>query len=207
MSKTLAELRAMTAPKLPTRIERLCLNLELLAETERLQNEKEDLLVEVRRSTAADPEERQGPPRKIGAPAKPVRVAEIDAELTDLYDQMREFEGELLLRGIEGGRWQEWKDANPPRKDNESDERHGYGIVNATALMADLGRFAAAWNGEEFAEGDWDGWFAARVAPADLAALVMRVVEMHEARVSVPKAQGGSSPTPSPGNDAASPSS
>lgn len=205
MSKTLAELRAMTAPKLPTRTVRLCLNLEVLAQIQHLQNEKEELLIAARR-TNVDDEERQGPPRKMAEKAAPPRVAEIDAELGALYDEMREYEGDLLLNGIDGGRWQAWKDKNPPRKDNESDDRTGYGIVNATALMADLGEFAASWNGEAFKPGDWDGWFAASVAPADLAALVSAVVEMHEARVTVPKAQAASSPTPSPESDDASPS-
>lgn len=206
MSKTLAELRAMTAPKLPTRTVRLCLNLEVLAQIQRLQNEKEELLLDARRSSADD-EERKGPPRKMAEKAVPPRVAEIDAELADLYDKMREYEGDLLLNGIDGGRWQQWKDEHPPRKDNESDERLGYGLVDATALMGDLALFAVAWNDEHFAEGDWDGWFAARVAPADLGALVSAVVEMHEARVTVPKAQGDSSATPSSESAGASPSS
>lgn len=205
--KTLAELRAMTTPKLPTRVERICLNFEVLGQVEQLQNEKQGLLVEAMRSQPTDEgEERKGPPRKLAEPAKPPRVVEIDAELEVLYDAMREYEGDLELHGIDGGTWVTWKDEHPPREGNKADEDLGYGLVDTTALLQDLGRYAYSWDGDPFKEGDWHGWFASRVASADLAVLVKRVVEMQEGRVSVPKALSDSSAPPSPESADDSPS-
>lgn len=212
MSKTLAELRAMSAPKLPTRSERLCLNLELLEKVQRLQAEKEDLLIAAERQAQADlsDEERESlaRTRKAGQPVAkpPARVDEIDAEIADLWEQMRDYEGTLLLRAIDGGRWQAYKDEHPPREDNRSDEDNGYGLVNSTDLMRDLGMFAAAWNDEPLADGDWSGWLAARVAPGEVIALVKRVVEMQESRLVIPKALIVSPETTSPESDDDSPS-
>jgi hypothetical protein len=82
-------------------------------------------------------------------------VAEIDAELAALFDRMRESEGDLLLRAIGGGEWQRFKDDHPAREGNKSDEETAYGLCDSTALLADLGRFVVAWNGENFGADDW----------------------------------------------------
>ncbi len=215
MPKTLAELRAEKAAKLPTRSERICLNLELLAKVQELQAEKADVIVEAvgnDNPATVDDEvaESKARVRKGGETTRtemPARVAEIDAELAALWDQMREYEGDLTLHGISGARWQDYKDQHPPRDGNKSDLRNGGNVVDTTALMADLGDWAKEWDGEPLADGDWDGWLAERIAPADLAGLVKRVVEMQEARVAIPpKALSGSPATTSSGNDVDSPS-
>ena len=202
MSKSLAELRAMTAPKLPTASVEVCLNLELLAHEQRLLAERNALATEAAKASSDD--DREGPPRKAGQPAMPPRVAEIDGELEVIYEQMREFAGEVVVRGIDGARWQEFKDANPPREGNVSDETVGYGYVNVTALKADLGRYLVSWNGEEFT-GDRE-WFLRLVHSAEQDKIAKQVVVMHEVAVSVPKAPSTSSATPSPASDDDSPS-
>lgn len=205
-TKTLAELRALSTPTLPTRTIRLCLNLDLLAQVQALANEKADLGIERTRlgGSAEDEQvaEEKQRVRKAGQSGNAGRLREIAdrlAEIADeqeaLYDQMREYEGDLLLRGIDGGRWQAFKDDNPARDGNETDDRIGYGMVNASALRESLGDWMAAWNGEEF-DGD-RGWFLKLVASGDQQAIVSEILQMQEGRVVVPKATGRSSSTTS----------
>ncbi|KAB2808311.1 hypothetical protein F9L07_22615 [Pimelobacter simplex] len=214
MPKTLAELRAEKAAKLPTRSERLCLNLELLGEVQRLSAEKADLVIN---ANAAEPavsdqaKESKARVRKGGERGDgplgdeaveeailPPRVAEIEAELASLWDRMREYEGDLVLRGIDGDAWQTYKDEHPPREDNVSDARHGNNVVNTTDLMRDLGDWAESWEGEPIPDGEWGSWLRKRIAPADMIGLVRRVVEMQESKVTVlPKALSDSHSTTS----------
>lgn len=190
MPKTLAELRAQkdAAPSLPTRVVPLCLDQALIAAVQRLEAEKRDLNVAAFRGD----DEQDGPPRRMSETLPP-RVAEIDTELAALYDQMRESEGELLLRAIPGGKWQRWKDAHPARKDNASDNEITYGLCNASDLLDGLSQFVVEWDGETFGPGEWDDWFMEKVAPADLRDICTQVVSLHEARISVPKLSSTSS--------------
>lgn len=203
MPKTLAELRAEKAAKLPTRSVRLCLNLELVEKVQRLSSEKADLIINATAAGTSD-EDREAKARvrksaERAEPEMPPRVAEIDAELTALWDQMRDYEGDLQLHGVDGAAWQAYKDEHPPREGNISDTRNGNGVVNTTDLMSDLGDWAVSWNDEELTEGDWSGWLSKRIAPADMTDLVRRVVEMQEFKVTVPpKALSGSPSTISP---------
>lgn len=192
MRKSLAELRAAKdqPASLPTHLARICLDQKALASIQRLTAEKNHLLLTT--PAPADDEDKESRPRRAGEKADP-RLADIDAELELLYDEMREAEGELLLQAGDGGAWLRWKDDHPPREGNESDERLAYGLCNASDLMDDLGDYVKAWNGEDFGPGEWDGWFKAKVAPADLGALVNAVVAMHESRILVPKSSTGSS--------------
>lgn len=192
MSKTLAELRAEKAQpaSLPTHLARLCLDQKVLANIQRLTAEKHH--IEITTPAPVDDDEKQTRPRRAGEGVNP-RLAQIDAELEAEYDAMREAEGELLLQAGEGGAWLRWKDDHPPREGNESDERLAYGLCNAADLMDDLGSYVVSWNGDDFGPGEWDDWFKAKVAPADLGALVNAVVAMHESRILVPKSSTGSS--------------
>lgn len=182
MARSLADLKAK--PKqLPTRTVRICLDQEAVADVQRLDAEKRDLLLESQRSDDGDQK-----PRRVGEGPNP-RLAEIDTELEALFDRMRESEGDLLLRAVDGGVWQRFKDANPPREGSKTDEDAAYGICDSSALLNDLGRYVAAWEGEQFGPNDWADWFAAQVAPADLAELCREVVQLHESRIRVPKAR------------------
>lgn len=196
MPKSLADLKAK--PKsLPTRVVRICLDQEAVADVQRLDNEKRDLLVDAARSSASDEGERTGPPRRVGESATPPRVTEIDAELEALYDRMRDAEGDLLLRAVGGGEWQRFKDDHPAREGSKTDEEVTYGLCDSSALLSDLGRYVVSWNGEALGAEDWADWFSAQVAPADLRELCSEVVQLHEARVRVPpKSLSASSATP-----------
>lgn len=197
---TLAELRARKQKSLPTQVKRITLEQELLADTERLEMERNDLMVEARRTD--EDGERVGPPAKAGQSPVPPRVTEINTELAALYDRIRESEGELVLRGLTGGDWQIWKDAHPPREGNVTDQMVAYGLCNATDLLAELGTWAATWNGEDLAGDDWDGWFADSVASGDLRDLVSSVVAMQERNgIRVPKSLTASSSTEPSVND------
>lgn len=191
---TLAELRARKHKTLPTHAQRITLDQELIADVQRLETERSDLLMQARR--VDEDGERTGPPRKSGEGSGiPSRVEAIDVELTTLYDRIAESEGELMLRGISGGDWQRWKDEHPPREDNVTDTRVAFGLCNATDLLNDLGRFVVSWDGEDLADGDWQ-MLAEQIPPGDLRELVTAVVAMHErSGVRIPKSLSGSSET------------
>jgi hypothetical protein len=204
MPRSLADLKAK--PKsLPTRTVRICLDQEAVADVQRLDAEKADILLDANRGEVDENGERKGPARRLGEGAQPPRVAEIDAEMAALFDRMRESEGDLLLRAIDGGAWQRFKDEHPAREGNKSDEDTTYGLCDSTALLENLGRFVAAWDGENLAVNDWAEWFAAQVAPADLRELCSEVVQLHEARVRVPPKPSSASSGTQP-NGSASPS-
>lgn len=191
---TLAELRAGKPASLPTRVVKVCLDLEVLAEVQRLEGEKQDILLDAARSTVDD-DEKSTRPRRQGEGENP-RLAEIAAALDACYERIRASEGEVLLRAIPGGKWQRWKDEHPPREGNPSDESMAYGLCNATALMDDLGTYAAEWNGEPLADSDWSGVLSKQIAPADLGEMVKQVVTLHEVKVAAPpKSLRHSSPT------------
>lgn len=199
MPKTLAELRASRAVALPERTLTICLAQGLVAEAQALSEEKVDLIVETQ-----GPDEGAGKPRRAGQP-EDVRRAEIEERLQALFAEMREHEGQLRIRGIETGEWVRWRDANPPRHDgvdedgrpipNAVDANVAYSWCNASALLADLGRYAVAWNDEPMTAEDWQ-FIASKAAPGDLKALVKLVVEMHEGSGSrAPKALSSPSST------------
>jgi len=199
MSKTLADLRKEKDQRgsLPTRIVTICLDQELLADIQRLTAEKRDLEANLPRSVEDDDQGEDATParpRRQGEGGKVrARLDQIAAELEPLYQRLRDTEGELLIRARDGGSWLRWKDAHPAREGSDVDERLSYGFCNATDLAGDLGRYVVSWNGEEFAPGEWDDWFAAKVAPADIGECVRAVVELHEARVGAPKSPSVSS--------------
>lgn len=150
------------------------------------------------------------------------RRAEIKDELAALFADLRESEGELVFRAMSPGKWAQWKNANQPRIVGHQETKKANGdvvkgdpiyhpddlvltrtvfnpfpVCNADALAASLGEFAVSWNGEEFADGDWDGWFAEQIAPGDVRDIVAAIVWMQErSGVRAPKAQN-SPETPS----------
>lgn len=216
VTRSLADLKAK--PKsLPTRIvPKICLDLEALADVQRLDRERADLedekaaLLKGRQQVGEDGETK-GPPKRTGEGAPPPRVAEIVTRLAEiddtqegLLDRMRESEGDILLRAIGSGEWQRFKDENPPREGNKSDGEFGYDLCNATQLMADLGRYVVSWGDQNLEPGAWDEWFGERVAPGDQADIAKNVVQNQEARITVPKARSiDSSGTPASGNASA----
>lgn len=191
---TLAEIRARKSKALPTHSQIITLDQDLIADIQRLEAERDDLRVDAKR--VGEDGERTGEPRKAGEGAEiPARLEEIQTELGALYDRVRESEGELILRGISGGDWQRWKDDHPPREGNVTDQRIGWGLLNASDLLADLGTFAVSWDGEDLADGDWSV-LAEQIPPGDLRELVTAVIGMHErSGVRIPKSLSGSSTT------------
>lgn len=197
MSMSLAELRARGRSARPERSHPMCMAQDLVSEVNSLEQEKADLVVGSQRG---DDEERR-PPRRMGEPAEPPRVAEINERLEAIYDEMREHEGEIRLRAIPAAEWQAWVDKHPAREDNTHDQNVAFGWCNATDLLNDLRRYVVSWNGEPLAPGDWE-WIAENAAPGDLTALVRHVVQMQQGPgARAPKLQRGSSETPSAERD------
>lgn len=208
MSKsTLSDLRAQAAKKPTSYATRIlpdvCLDQDATAKVQRLMAEHANLEQEESARQEAESEARDTdapkPPSKLAEapePSKPnPRLAEVSAEIEALWEAMRPSTGDILLTAIDGGEWMRWKDDNPAREDNQSDMMLTFGICNATALAADLGRYVIAWNDEAVGPEDWSGWMSARVSSADRGAAVRMIVEMHETRLSVPKGLSGSSVT------------
>lgn len=194
---TLAELRARTGAKPRPRATRRVTLVEgqhLLDESRRLHEQLVDLIAS--QPGNADDPERTGPPRKAGAKSDP-RIAEIEAAQASLLERLAEHQGEIGLTGLDGGAWQRWKDLHPPREDNRADMTLTGGLCDSSSLFDDLGTFVTSWNGEQVAEGDWDGWLAESITYADRRDLVTAVVAMHEENVvRSPFFSSGSSTTP-----------
>lgn len=186
MPKSLAELRQSSRTSLPERTYEMCLAQALVAETQALEQEKRELGIASRRTSTDD--DTLAPPRKMGQPSSP-RIVEIDARLESLYDEMREHTGQLLLRGVTSGQWRRWVSENPPREDGRDDnsrpvtlaidEQVALGYCDSAALMNNLGKYAAEWNGTPLEPGDWD-WLEEHAAPGDLKAIAQVIVVMHE---------------------------
>lgn len=211
---TLAELRAQSGPKpLPrkTVVVTLVEGQHLLAEFESLLSEAVDLerekdrLAEKASGENADGEQ-TGPPRKAGQGSElarradeiEARITEIEARVKALPDELREFQNEITLIGIDGGAWQRFKDDNPPRDGNDQDKRLTAGHCDASALFNALGRFVKEWEGEAIPAGEWDALLAEKVAYADRRDLIPAIVEMYEKKAgTLPKSRSGSPTTKS----------
>lgn len=191
---TLAELRARTGPvPLPkaTRTVTLVEGQHLLDESQRLEEERVDLLIQVERDAEKAADDGRDRTQKAGQkpePTQPPRLDEIRAEQRALAERIAEFQGVLGLTGISGGEWQRFKDENPAREDNDADQRLAGGTCNTSVLFSALGRFVTSWNDEALGDGDWDAWLAERICYADRRDLVTAVVELHESRLPrIPK--------------------
>lgn len=191
MSYTLAQLRDRNTKNLPEHVQRITLDQNLLADVERLEAEEAELREDMGRADSDGNATK--PPRKASEKVRPPRLDEVEAELAEMCDRIRASEGELLLRGVTGGEWQRWKDEHPPREDSVTDTRVGYGLVNASDLLEDLGRYVISWNGEALQPDDWT-WFRDQIAAGDLRDIVSSVVLMHErSGVRAPKSLSVSS--------------
>ena len=199
---TLRELRAQTGPVPLPRAEKTVTLIEgqhLLADAQRLSEEREDLLAAGK--NADDEGNPTGPPAKAGAGAKAVRerakrLAEIPAEMSAIVARLGDHQGNVGLTGMTGGVWQRFKDDNPPREDNVADLQLARGYCNATAVFEALGSFVKTWDGEAVTADDWDSWLAERITYADRRDLITEVVMMHEQGLArAPKSPSGSSTT------------
>lgn len=173
MPKSLAELRASQSTSLPERSYSLCLASGLVAEVQALLSELDTLAV-----PRTDEGEAAGPPRRMGDP-RDVRRSEIDARMAELWTEIDDHTGELRIRAIRADEWAHWVDEHPARKDNDRDEGIAFGLCNADDLVADLGRYAASWNGAPLEDGDW-AYIAGKASRGDLKQIARTVVVMHE---------------------------
>lgn len=197
MAKSLADLRSQRPKTLPTRDVPVCLDWDITNEMMRLENELGDLKVaaiEAREKTSAKPKMAEG--------SNP-RIDEIEQQLRDLLDKQREAIGMLTVRAIPGGEWALWKDEHPARWHgtgddrvmNESDRQIGYGIVDSTALLSELGRWLYAWEGDVVADGDQAVLLEA-VSPGDQNEICRKVILLQEGSTTLaPKSQSASSTT------------
>lgn len=138
-------------------------------------------------------------PRKLGQTEAEIvvveehpRYAAIKADLAEIVPLMEAEEGDLRFRANwTDGEWRNWADAHPARAEGESghdrDLRYTHGSCNADDLIATLGEFAHAWNGEELAPGDWSAIFEASLSPGDKIEAARLVVSMYESRLDFRK--------------------
>lgn len=186
MSKSIAELRTDSRATLPERSYQLCLAGDLIAEMQKLQNERAELSIENSRSISGDGEAK--PPTRLGEhPMESEALREVNERLAALWDEMAEYTGDLRLRAIASGDWTTWVDEHPAREENARDLEVTFGGCNADDLIAELGRFAVRWNGEDMRPDEWREVILPRVSFADLKAIAQTVYAMHEIGVDLPK--------------------
>lgn len=180
MSKSLAELRQSPRVGLPERTYSLCLASKLVSEVQSLwaQLVEAEQVEEARREGDA-----AAPPRRNADKPESIKIRK---KIATLQAEMTEHTGNLRIVGVPAGEWEDWVDHHPPRENNDRDLRIADGICNADDLLADLGKYAKAWNGDDLGEGDWE-WLKSNAAPGDIKAIARTVVRMHEGTVDVPK--------------------
>lgn len=207
---SLADLRARASLPMPTTVQRITTDQDLIATAERLEFEEAELKEQIaalrQKVTRADEDgNKTGPPRKSGEggdiPAQiealEAQVRDIvEAKLPDVYRRITESEDDLVLQAIPGGEWQRWKDEHPPREDNKHDARFGWGLLNFTDLMADLHLFAKSWGGDALTAEDWKMLADKVISPGDLRDCATAVIELQErSGLRIPKSWSGSSET------------
>ena len=204
MALSIAEMRASNETGLPEASVRICLSQKLVRQIQELEDEKAAL------APATGEDGKPSKPGRVGDP-NTARVAEIDAELETLVEKMRDHTGDLTLRAVSAGEWRRWADAHPARLSPQSeegapvaidqvDQDAAFGIVNGTDLLASLGTYAVAWNGEPITPADWE-FIAQNAAPGDLKQTCRQVVRLHEKVGLVPKLLTPSSATQSDATD------
>jgi hypothetical protein len=205
VAKTLAELRASSVVTLPERTYPICLAQNLVAEVELLSNEQTEIQMAKR---LLDPEGEPVQKPKRLAEAENPRVTEIRDRLEQLYEEMRDHTGVLLLRAQESGWWTTWRDENPARPGpadesgrptvNAVDQFVTQGWCDSSALLDDLGRYVVSYNDEPMTPENW-AFIRSAAAPGDLKAVCTLVVQMQEgAGARAPKASSSPSSTKDP---------
>src|SRR5687768_15887488 len=119
MGLSIEQMRAGGGSRRGTDALELCLAQHLVARVKALQFERQSLEVQQRRNEDGERPSNE----KLSQPAAPPRLAEVNAELEALYDEMREHTGILTLQAESTGDWIRWRDAHPARKDGE--DQHG----------------------------------------------------------------------------------
>lgn len=114
-----------------------------------------------------------------------VQAARLRDEAADLKGDLDAQSGTLTVRATPtSGEWRLFVDANPPRDKgapgHDRDKRVGGGFVNVDALLDTLDTYAAEWDGEPMAPGDWDR-ISPAIHPGDLLTIAAAVVSLYEA--------------------------
>lgn len=177
---SLADLRANPPSARQEEAFRVALRPDLAARIKELTGELANLpdpVVKPRRLSQPEPEVVEHP-----------RSVEIRDLIATLMEQFENEFGTLVVRRTRtDGEWRRWADANPPRGADENKVAHARdlrataGLVNADALINDLGAYAWSWNGERLSDGDWDAIFADSVLPGDKMKMAETVVKFYEA--------------------------
>lgn len=190
MSKSLADLRAEPAESRPRdeRSMKVCLRPHIVAQIQSLSDEWAAL-------PAVEPtaEGDDSPVRKMGQGVeKHPREAEIRQEMSDLLDEMAEYEGELVVRATKtDGEWRRWCDTHPARTEGESgydrDRAVAGGFCNADDLIDDLGTYASRWNGDDLGPTDWAKILSPQIGLPDKKEAAIAVVSMYEVGQDFPQ--------------------
>ena len=177
---SLADLRANPPVARQEESFRVALRPDLATRIKELTAELADLpdpVVKQRKMVQSEPEVIEHP-----------RAVEIRAEIEAMSSEFDSEFGTLVIRRTKSdGEWRRWADANPPRSEEDNkvahvrDLRATAGLVNADALMDDLGSYAWSWNGEPLQPGDWEAIFADNVLPGDKIQMAKTVVNFYEA--------------------------
>lgn len=190
MPKSIAELRKQAKPAVRKWASyELCLDVDLLSKAQSLVQEQMDL-------RATMPTEREsGPPRRVNDP-KATALRKNETALEKLHKQIDDVSGTLVLRAkLTDAEWDAWVDKHPARAEDapgyDRDLRGADGLLNADALIAELGKFADTWNGTAIADADeWD-FIAERAGKGDKLAMARLVVSLYEQAIDLPKWRAG----------------
>lgn len=158
----------------------VCTDPEAFDKMARLTEELNELDAEIDRAARLLAE---GPRRSAEGPdpEKLERREKLRADLAAATELVQASVGKLRVAAIPGGEWARWKDVHPPRENIPADAIFGFGVIDTTALLGDLDKWAVAWNGEPLAPGDWEMF---EPLSAELCRTVRTVVLLQEKGLS-----------------------
>lgn len=205
MPLSIADLRKSPHVGLPTETGPLCVAGEVSADFHAadqaffLAAGEASVARDKARAAARDAEDG---PRRVRRASDPSEVQALEARATELEavagdaaktadalrEKMLEHTVQVTLRAIQDGPWRLWCDAHPAREGDRRDRDEFAGICNSDALIASLGDWVTALNGEEPGPGDWE-FVASNGAPGDLKALAGIVVRLQERGVNLGKSR------------------
>ncbi|GAB7004408.1 hypothetical protein JCM18899A_18810 [Nocardioides sp. AN3] len=197
MSKSIADLIAERAQRAePVRPERVYLasvgeGQKYVVEAQQLSAEQDNLVIAEAKELAAEAQRPQKAGSKGSEELRKIRerLTDVRARLAELADLMREYEGELTIRATKtDGEWEQWRIAHPARDEDHPGFRDDATLTglacNLDDLLADLGTYVVAWNGEPLPAGGYD---ALELLRPDKKAIAQIVVGMYETGDDLPK--------------------
>lgn len=181
MPKTLAELQASKYVGLPETTYPLCLAGKVGAEIDELEARLE--LVQDRPQNA-----------RLGGKSE---KAKLEQKIEELREVMYDHLVAVRLRAKPGHEWRKFLNEHPPREGQRIDRLLG---LDVDAFITDIPEFVVHVNDEPLTDEFWE-FIIANAVEGDLRNMMMKLVELHNEGVDIPKSRLSSRSPQEPSDD------